>query len=268
MYYLEINHMDLKQIAESGQTFMCQKLGDGFYRFIHKDQSVEVRQISDCCVELNCSMQQFHKYWKYYFDVNNDYDRMIQQIDPCDDFLIKAAEYGSGIRILQQDFWDASVCFVISQNNNIPKIQKTVDKIMSKNGNKMPSPEKLLKMIKDGELDDVGLGYRKEYLMNLAETVLDDSYMKLLKIACNTHTKAVIDVLKIITGIGDKVANCIALFGLGRIDCCPVDTWIKKIIDKYYNGVAPKWMSSPYAGYYQQLAFYYERSLENAIHRD
>ena len=165
-----------------------------------------------------------------------------------DNFLKAAYQFGNGIRILRQDLWEVIISFIISQNNNIPRIKRSIEKLCENNGGKFPDVHDLQKL----SFIDCGLGYRDEYLRTIAKEWSDwdrryppQNYdeWKLL--------------LKGFKGIGEKVANCICLFSLHYLDAFPVDTHIRKILDREYGGELPDWAFGKYAGLFQQYLFYY-----------
>ena len=166
-----------------------------------------------------------------------------------DDFLKAAYEFGSGIRILRQDLWEVIISFIISQNNNIPRIKKSIKRLCDENNGKFPEWYDLINM----DLADKGLGYRDEYIRNAcyarATTFTDDDLE-------SGYANAKAQLMKI-KGIGEKVANCILLFSLHYLDSFPVDTHIRKIIDREYDGELPDWAFGKYAGLLQQYLFYY-----------
>lgn len=250
MHSVVIPHFDLGQIAGSGQCFRMREVEKGVYRVFNYREELVVRQEGNL-FHFMCSTEDFEKIWKPYFDLGTDYDKLDNLIDDNDVLLSNAKEYGRGIRILNQDFWETCVSFVISQNNNIPRIRIIIERLCSACGGLFPSREDLL----NTDLSDMGLGYREEYLYELAQYLpCEEEFDKL------SYREAK-EVLKRIKGIGDKVADCICLFGLHKLEACPMDVWMKRIICDDYNGIAPEWVYSEYAGYYQQLAFYYKRSL-------
>ena len=167
-----------------------------------------------------------------------------------DNFLKAAYEFGSGIRILRQDLWEVIISFIISQNNNIPRIKKSIKLICDDTNGKFPDWCDLSNM----NLSDKGLGYRDEYIRNAcyarATTFTDDDLE-------SGYANAKAQLMKI-KGIGEKVANCILLFSLHYLDSFPVDTHIRKIIDREYGGELPDWAFGKYAGLFQQYLFYYE----------
>ena len=167
-----------------------------------------------------------------------------------DDFLKAAYEFGSGIRILRQDLWEVIISFIISQNNNIPRIKKSIEKLCNEVGGRFPSCYEILDM----NLSDKGLGYRDKYLEDAASWWMWEGEYAESRLRQTKEPKRHLLEVK---GIGNKVADCICLFGLHHLDAFPVDTHIKKIIDREYDGELPDWAKSKYAGLFQQYMFYY-----------
>ena len=141
------------------------------------------------------------------------------------------------------------ISFIISQNNNIPRIRKSIEKICAENNGKFPEWYDLINM----DLADKGLGYRDKYIRNAcytrATTFTDDDLE-------SGYANAKAQLMKI-KGIGEKVANCILLFSLHYLDSFPQDVHIKRILDREYNGKLPDWAKGKYAGLFQQYLFYY-----------
>ena len=252
MYTTQIDHMNLHQIANSGQCFRWQHINDNTYKIPAFGRELTISQDGDLFT-LSCDESKWFSLWRNYFDVDTDtdYDEVEKIIMESDDGFLKAAyRYGSGIRILRQDLWEVIISFIISQNNNIPRIRKSIEKICSENNGKFPEWYDLINM----DLADKGLGYRDEYIRNAcyarATTFTDDD----LELG---YVNAKAQLMKI-KGIGEKVANCILLFSLHYLNAFPVDTHIRKILDREYNGEMPEWAESKYAGLFQQYLFYYE----------
>lgn len=263
----DIDNLDLEQIAESGQCFRWQKLDRNGYRIIAFGNYLDIYQDGNH-FELSCTEEEFEKIWKNYFDIDTDYASLIARIDDNDKFLKEAAEYGKGIRILNQDIWEMVLSFIISQNNNIPRIKKGIEAVCSQykvqseylmdtDMYMLPYPENVKKSGRDSLLG-LSLGYRDEYIWNMCDYYMEnpDFTDKLKKLSYDEAMK----YLMSFKGIGKKVANCICLFGLHHLDACPIDVWMKKIIDEEYNGTMPEWMTDEYAGVYQQYTFFYKRS--------
>ena len=163
------------------------------------------------------------------------------------------------------------ISFIISQNNNIPRIKKSIEGLcnifsdveFSNGQNSFPTCEQIISYGNKNQvlekLNSIGLGYRDEYIYLMClYTKENPNWINELK---QMNYEDAFEKLISFKGIGKKVANCICLFGLHLINACPVDTWVQKIIDTRYNGIMPQWMKNNFAGIYQQYAFYYERFL-------
>lgn len=293
-----LKNFNLRQIADSGQCFRmvpCDpNRSQTAYRVISGRHFLIVEQTGDE-VTFHCPNDEF-AFWEHYFDLKTDYDTYIRAIDPMDDYLSRAAAFGSGIRILNQDLWEMIITFIISQQKTIPAIRTLVEALSEKYGTRnkipptvsgyyyaFPSPEELNRASLD-DLLALKLGYRAKYIKRTCEDVcsgkLDlDRLMKL-------NYADSMEVLLSCYGIGVKVANCICLFGLHHIGAFPVDTWIKKILLREYapksccTGHVPEtrlcealieenFSKYPgFAGVLQQYIFFYERELSRKTLQD
>ena len=293
-----LKNFNLRQIADSGQCFRmvpCDpNRSQTAYRVISGRHFLIVEQTGDE-VTFHCPNDEF-AFWEHYFDLKTDYDTYIRAIDPMDDYLSRAAAFGSGIRILNQDLWEMIITFIISQQKTIPAIRALVEALSEKYGTRnkipptvsgyyyaFPSPEELNRASLD-DLLALKLGYRAKYIKQICEDVcsgkLDlDRLMKL-------NYADSMEVLLSCYGIGVKVANCICLFGLHHIGAFPVDTWIKKILLREYapkshcTGHVPEtrlcealieenFSKYPgFAGVLQQYIFFYERNFSQKALQD
>jgi len=291
MIQKELTSFDLGQIAGSGQCFrMVPCTGEtGSYTVISAGHFLKVSQ-AGTTVTFFCEDGDF-PFWEQYFDLGTDYDAFRSAVNPKDTYLKHAAEFGQGIRILRQNPWEMIITFIISQQKTIPAIRSLVETLCRHYGTKIPvtdsndfytfpTPEQLSAASLD-DLLSLKLGYRAKYIKKVCEDAcagkLDLSYLKTL-----SYQEAMA-YLTGFYGIGEKVANCICLFGLHHIDAFPVDTWIKKILLKEYAPKTrlPKDLPQSqlcgtliqkhfsryrgFAGVMQQYIFYYER--ETASHR-
>lgn len=252
MFTIRIDHMSLTQIANSGQCFRWKQINENTYMIPAFGREITISQDGNLFT-LSCDENEWNSIWKNYFDVDTDtdYDEAEEIIKYLDDNYLKTAyEFGRGIRILRQDLWEVIVSFIISQNNNIPRIRKSIEKICAENNGKFPEWYDLINM----DLADKGLGYRDEYIRNAcyarATTFTDDDLE-------SGYANAKAQLMKI-KGIGEKVANCILLFSLHYLDSFPVDTHIRKILDREYSGELPDWAFGKYAGLLQQYIFNFE----------
>jgi N-glycosylase/DNA lyase len=179
----------------------------------------------------------------------------------------KATEFGKGIRILRQDNWEALCSFIISQCNNIPRIKGIIDILCREFGDKIIFEEKeyfafppaeRLAVLNVNALAPLRCGYRAEYIISAAKDIMSGEIN--LKDISLLGEKEAREGLKKLKGVGDKVADCAALFGFNKLDSFPVDVWMKKALKKYFSpGFDPKTFS-PYAGIAQQYIFHYARS--------
>ncbi|NLC18639.1 MAG: DNA glycosylase [Clostridiales bacterium] len=271
-------YFSLRQIADSGQCFRMNRTDDmdgkESYYLIAYGRYLRLTQLDENTVMLGCSEEEYHQLWKSYFDLDYDYGRIISEIQSGDDeFLKKAVEYGKGIRILRQEAFEVLISFIISQNKNIPAIKNCIEAICACFGERRMSPDgavyytfpepEVLASADKQLLRSLKTGYRDEYIIRASKAVVEGS-LDLDRLCYCSYEEAVIS-LKQVYGIGDKVANCIALFGLHQIDGFPVDVWIKRVIDEIYGGSFPKEKYRGYAGIVQQYMFYYMRHLKGAL---
>lgn len=243
--------MNLNQIANSGQCFRWQQINDNTYKIPAFSKELTISQDGDLFT-LSCEKGEYDDIWSLYFDVYTDtnYDKVEKTIMEGNDNFLKAAyQFGSGIRILRQDLWEVIVSFIISQNNNIPRIKNSIERLCDEVGGRFPDIYELRCM----DLSNKGLGYRDKYIKAACETYDDNEVF--IHLIGDIDAKE--NLLKF-KGIGNKVADCICLFALHHLDAFPIDTHIKEIIDREYNGEMPEWVDSKYAGLFQQYIFYYE----------
>ena len=258
----EIDYFDLKEIAESGQTFRWKNLKENTYLITAFSKSLEVTQ-ENKTFYFDTNEEDFDSLWSDYFDLNFDYSKIEKLIMASNDSHLKEAfSLGRGIRILKQDLWETIISFLISQNNNIKRISRSIELICEKASISLPSDKAFAFptpfMVEPGFFLDsaLGLGYRDAYLENIYDfTRKNPSWLEDLKKA--DSLKAYNMLIKI-KGIGPKVANCILLFGLHQIDAFPIDTHVKALLNKYY----PQGFDFEYykgsAGIIQQYLFNYE----------
>ena len=267
MVKVEHENFSVKQIARSGQCFRMNEIETGVFEVIAYGKRLHIIQEKDNGpVALCCSRQEYETLWKRYFDLETNYGYYIDHIDPDDCFLSRAVQAGGGIRILRQELWETMVSFIISQNNSIPRIKKSIESLCVSCGiahgelfegrqwYEFPSPESLLD---EEAMAPAKLGYRAKYIASLARNVVD-GVVNLEDLAAMGQEEAG-NYLKSIYGVGAKVAACIQLFALHQLDSFPIDTWIKQIITAEYNGKFPVEMYSGFAGVIQQYIFYYAR---------
>lgn len=257
----QIPYFNLEQIADSGQCFRWTRLDKDKYGIVAYGKYLEVSQCNDEVI-FDCSQEDFDDIWNHYFDLETDYGSIINGISEKDEFLRDAVNTAGGIRILNQELWEMVISYIISQNNNIPRIKKSIEFLCRGIGRRIaedlygfPEYEQLAAVDKN-LIAGAGLGYRDVYIFELCEKYDEE---EIIGVTAHMNYKQALEYYMNFKGIGRKVANCICLFGLHHLDACPIDTWMRRIIDEEYNGNMPEWMTGEYAGVYQQYAFYYKR---------
>lgn len=265
MFILDFDYIDLDKIYESGQVFRWVKVDDKEYEIPiynkYGDVCYHVKQPDLCTIK--CEKPKIVSndiYLKDYFDIKTNYEdihnRLIENKAP--QYLVYAAGFSRGIRILRQPIWETIVSFIISQNNNIPRIKKSIKMLCDSYGS-FPSSWDII--TKPQLLNNCGLGYRNPYILDAAlkwiqvEKLLSMRTTKVKYLPYNESKKYFMEW----NGIGPKVADCICLYGLHFLEAFPRDTWIKKIEDKHFNGRFPDELYPDCAGVLQQYMFYYER---------
>jgi len=245
-----------------GQCFRFTQVGDGVYRGVAFGRVLTLEDTPEG-VALDCTQEDFDSVWHHYFDLGLDYGRVREKVD-IGGFMADAIEFGRGIRILKQDFWEALCSFIISQCNNIPRIRGVIERMCAAYGepiekyglNTFPTPQVIAGLSVD-DLRKLGTGYRAEYILSAARAVTGGELTaeKLSKIPFNDAKKE----LMTIHGIGDKVANCVLLYGLYRLDAFPVDVWMKRALERYFPPKFDPSVFGEYAGIAQQYVFHYVR---------
>lgn len=218
-------------------------------------------EVSDKSTVLYCSGRDFEDFWKNFFDLGRDYSA-VRALIADDPFLVRAEEYGRGIRLLRQEPWEALCSFIISQCNNIPRIKGIVSRLCEmygipvQGGYSFPSAEKIAELTVE-DLAPLRSGYRADYILNAAREVasgeLDFASLE------SMSTAQVRKRLMSMHGVGKKVADCVLLFGLGRTDAFPVDVWIKRVLDNVYPDGFDASSYGELAGLVQQYIFFYAR---------
>lgn len=252
---------DPKSTLECGQVFRYKKTESG-YEVIALDKRCEIFSDDEGFYMLTDS----ETFFKNYFDFDRNYDTIINNIK-ANDKLAKMAEFGKGIRILNQDPVETVFSFIISANNNIPRIKLILDRLCKSLGRDMggyfafPTLNEMAR-VDESFYSAIGAGYRANYLAETAKT-LRDIDVEALKSLDTESLRCELNKLK---GVGRKVADCILLFGFHRTDVFPVDTWIKKVFAKSYGNLSAESLSKvlvetygEYSGYVQQYLFYYAR---------
>lgn len=283
MVRLQSKNFSLEQICQSGQCFRMNQEkkkenclfddSENVYNIIAGERYLKAVQQRNEFLFF-CSQEEFDSFWKEYFDLENDYAVYINQINPRDTYLLRAAESGSGIRILRQDLWEMIVSFLISQQNHIARIKRCIENICEKYGEKkinrqgkeyygFPRPEALARLEEDA-LMACNLGYRSKYVVRAARSVVTGE-IDLDRVKEMSYKNAREQLLGLF-GVGEKVADCICLFSLHHLEAFPVDTHIRQALENHYKRGFPKRRYRGFQGVLQQYIFYYELHSGDGYH--
>ena len=267
-----------QHVFDCGQCFRWLREEDGSYTGVVQGRVINVKKENDLIILDNTNKEEFENIWFNYFDLGRDYSKIKNELKVMDEYLEKATEFGQGIRILQQDGWEMLISFIISANNRIPMIQRAINNLSERYGKfigeykgkkyyAFPTAEELSKVSVE-DIRACQTGFRDKYIKSVVDYVSENkedvlSYRKL-------NTDECIKELVKFNGVGPKVADCIALFGMQKYDTFPVDVWVKRVMEEFYvedNLSLPKIRKfalekfGDLAGFAQQYLFYYAREL-------
>lgn len=237
----EIDSFEPKDIFECGQCFRWNREENGSYTGVFSDCVLNVEKCEGNIV-FNGNENVTEDKINEYFDLNRDYSKIKKELSKVDNNLLEATNFGRGIRILNQDLWETIISFIISANNNIPRIKGIIEKISKKYGKEIkfneksyyefPTPKELSKATVE-DLKNLGLGFRDvrvyetTQMINSKEFDLDELY--------TLDTKQAQEKLLTLSGVGPKVADCILLFStLKRFDVFPIDVWVRRVMNDLY----------------------------------
>ena len=263
--------LDLEKIIDSGQCFRPKRIGDNEFLFVTGDHRVTITDKTPCRKEktpdaattlsVSCTRKEWEEIWHPYFDLDTNYRQIRKSIPKKDAYLTEAATTGAGIRILRQDRFETLISFIISQRKSIPAIRTAVEKLTDLYGRDgyFPKPEDMLAATHE-ELVSCGLGYRVPYISSaVCRIATGDTDLENLD---DLPDEELFEALKSFAGVGDKVANCVALFAYHRTGRAPVDTWIARIINDRYGGINPFPQYGAVAGIMQQYMFYHAQCIK------
>ena len=251
---------NLRETLNCGQCFRFEEAADGVFFGVVRDKLIKVKEENEKIIFYNTTKEEYDSLLHDYFDFGRDYEAINNSI-VGNELLTKIIESEKGIRILKQDPFEALISFIISANNNIPRIKAIVSRLCESYGEKIeggytfPTPFVLANKTPE-ELSHLRAGFRAKYIIDAAkkvtsgEVVLEEIYSMPLDEAR--------EKLKTILGVGDKVADCTLLFGFQKLDAFPKDVWIKRAMEKYFPCGLPK-TAEQYMGIVQQYIFNYVR---------
>ncbi len=272
-----LEHFEVKDIFECGQCFRWSVEEDDSYTTVAFGKVLNVMKIDGKVILSNTNMEDFKNIWHDYFDLDRDYGEVIDRLKK-DKTLERATEFGKGIRILNQDEWETLVSFVLSANNRIPMIKRSIGLLSEHFGEfieeyrgvkyySFPTADTLRELTVE-DLAECKTGFRAKYIISGAEIVANkeiDIYA--LK---NVSTELARKELMRFRGIGPKVSDCIMLFSMGKQDAFPIDVWVKRVMEHFYLDEdtnlkdIQKYATEKFgdlAGFAQQYLFYYAREL-------
>ena len=273
---LKADSFNPSHIFECGQCFNFNIEEDGSYTAVFLDMIINVLDLKEYVLIRNISLDQFYEYFYDYFDLGTDYKKIKEDLGQ-NEILKTATNYGYGIRILNQDMFETVISFIISANNGISRIKKSIKIISQRYGDyigeykgekyySFPKPEVLASVDPLDLREYARVGFRDKRIVE-ASAMIRDGYLDFVS-ERNLPTVELKEKLMQMPGIGPKVSDCILLFTYHRRETFPVDVWIKRVMETLFIGEeVPKKLVDNYAreyfgdlaGYAQQYLFYYGR---------
>ena len=254
--------IDIAKTLDCGQAFRFSE-SDGVWRGVAMGRALSLTQEGNKITLFDVNEEEFNSLWRGYFDLDRDYE-IIKSSVSSNEILKKATDFSDGIHILRQEPWEAVCSFIISANNNIPRIKGIISRLCENFGFKIadglftfPSAERIAALTLD-DLAVIKSGFRAKYILDAAQKFSSNQIdVEALYTLPVDEARAALMTIK---GIGPKVADCALLFGWGRVECFPVDVWIRRAMDHFFgeNGLPSE--AVEYAGIVQQYLFYWART--------
>ena len=244
IYEIEnLDSFELKDIFDCGQCFRWNEQEDGSYTGVFKGNVLNVKKEGNKVIFKGICNGDIKEVVEDYFDLNRDYEKIKETLSQIDDNMKKSVEYGKGIRILNQDLWETIISFIISANNNIPRIKGIIERLSKNYGKEIeyngekyytfPTAEEL-KDVSVQKYRELGLGFRDIRLYETTKMILNGE-VDLDELRNNPNTMEVRDKLLTLSGVGPKVADCILLFSdLKRFEVFPIDVWVRRVMNDLY----------------------------------
>lgn len=257
-----IKDLDLEQTLDCGQSFRWKKQSDGSFKGVAYNKSVVMDLQGEDLYIHNATEDDFENIWRKYLDLDLDYGKIREEISKIHPVLKDATKYAPGIRILQQEPYEALCTFIISQNNNIKRIKGIVERLCKNFGERLPDGEyafpkaEVIAQLTEDNLSPLRAGFRNKYIIDSAKKVaLGEVNLEICKTLPYEEARA--ELMKI-KGVGVKVADCTLLFGMHRIEAFPIDVWMRRAMDKLFPNMTAEDFGE-YAGIAQQYIFHYSR---------
>lgn len=266
MITVELDNFSLREICRSGQCFrMHETAENNTYELVAGDKYLKISQAGSI-VNFYCSDVEFICYWVPYFDIDSDYGRYIEKVNPRDTY----PECGSTVR--KWDPYSATGSlgndhyFFVSQQNNISRTRSCIERLCVRYGEKLkagdieyysfPTPQQLSGATEE-ELRRLGMGYRARYIVETTRSILEGEVSLEKLYQMKYYRRARKELMKL-SGVGEKVADCICLFALHHMDAFPIDTHIRQVLNEHYRRGFPNRRYHGMRGIMQQYIFYYE----------
>lgn len=232
-----------EHIFECGQCFRWNKQKDGSYTGIFKQNVVNVKKADNKIIFRGICKENIKDECIKYFDLNTNYDNIKSKLSNVDNYLKTSIEYGEGIRILNQDLWETLISFIISVNNNIPRIKGIIERISKSYGEKIvwdkaeyytfPTPQELSKASVE-DLRNIGLGFRDVRVYETTK-IINENPNKLKELEDEKDVNKLREELLKFPGVGPKVADCVMLFStLKKLEVFPIDVWVRRVMNELY----------------------------------
>ena len=267
-----------KHIFECGQAFRWYVEEDGSYTAVHGGRVVNVKRQGQHIIFSNTNKEDFDNIWFDYFDLGRDYSKIKQTLSK-DPVLREAIKFGKGIRILNQEPFETTISFIISANNQIPRIKRSIDLISKGFGDyigkfrdrvyySFPPAHVLAQADEEDLKESYKVGFRAKYIVESSKMINEGRVD--LNSLYELPTDKAQEVLMTLPGVGPKVSNCILLFSFKKVDAFPVDVWVKRVMEYFYFkkdtkvDIISKFAYEkfgPLSGFAQQYLFYYAREL-------
>ncbi len=238
-----VKSFNLEHIFECGQCFRWNKNDDDSYTGVVKNNVINIKMTNNDIYVRSYGEDDLKGLFQYYFDMDRNYEQIKKTLRKIDEHMEQSITYGDGIRLLNQDLWETIISFIISANNNIPRIKGIIERISKRYGNKIkwnnceyytfPTPKQLGKASVE-DLRNLGLGFRDVRVFETTKMVLNGE-IDFDKLHKEKNTQIVRDELLKLPGVGPKVADCILLFStLKRFDVFPIDVWVRRVMNDLY----------------------------------
>lgn len=261
-----IGPLDLEQTLDCGQCFRFAPDGDGGWQGMAGDRFGRFRMEGDILVARGMSGEAFETFWRSYLDLDRDYEKLYRSVvRRVGGRMGACVRFASGVRLLRQDAWETLISFIISQNNNVSRIKGIIDRLCRGFGRPVGTPEgeryafpepDVLAGLTEEDLAPLRSGWRSGYILDAARRVVSgETDLEAISVMPLEDARK---ELQKIRGVGPKVAECVLLFGMGRLEAFPMDVWMKRAMKVLFPGKKPEDFG-PYAGIAQQVVFHYCR---------